>query len=387
MIRNEPGNKRRYDYIFTGAGCAAMSLLMRLLKHPSTSNKRILLVDKDNSGMYNKTWCFWEKGTGFFESIVHHQYDQLWYYGNEYSKCSNIFPYHYKMIRGEDFYHHCMKEIARYPNVEWLREEVSAIDGEGEEATAQINGQIFSASYIFNSIIFRPPVLKKNEHMLLQHFKGWFIETEEPVFDPAAATLMDFRVSQEHGTAFVYVMPLSQRRALVEYTLFTTELLTAEQYETALKQYLQANIKSTYTVLNKEEGKIPMTNYRWPESKGRLINIGTAGGQTKPSSGYTFQFIQQQADLLCHQLAKDQQPRPKSYQHTRFHFYDAVLLEVLAKQYSPGEIIFTRLFSKNKLSSVLQFLGNQSTLSDELRIISVLPKWTFLKAALNQVFR
>ncbi|WP_127128478.1 lycopene cyclase family protein [Pseudoflavitalea rhizosphaerae] len=387
MIRNEPGNNRHYDYIFTGAGCAAMSLLMRLLQHPSTSNKRVLLVDKDNSGMRNKTWCFWETGTGFFESIVHQEYERLWYHGNGYSQCSSILPYHYKMVRGEDFYNHCMEETSRHPNVEWLSGEVSAIDGDGEEAMVKINGELYSASYIFNSIIFRPPALKKNEHMLLQHFKGWFIEAEDLVFDPSAATLMDFRVSQEHGTAFVYVMPLSKRKALVEYTLFTAELLTAEQYEAALKLYIQANIKTAYTILNKEEGKIPMTNYRWPESKGRLINIGTAGGQTKPSSGYTFQFIQQQADLLAKQLANGERPRPGSYQRTRFHFYDAVLLEVLAKQYLPGETIFTRLFRKNKLSRVLQFLGNQSELTGELRIISVLPKWPFLKAALNQVFR
>ena len=387
MKRNEPGNNRRYDYIFTGAGCAAMSLLMRLLQHPDTSSKRILLLDKDNTGMRNKTWCFWEKGTGFFESIIHRQYKQLWYHGNGYSKCSNILPYHYKMIRGEDFYHHCMEAIATHPNVEWLNGEALPIDGDGEEAVVQVNGDTYFASYIFNSIIFQPPVLKKHEHMLLQHFKGWSMETEEPVFDPSAATLMDFRVSQEYGTAFVYVMPLSQRQALVEYTLFTAELLTSEQYEAVLKQYIQEHIKSAYTVLNKEEGKIPMTNYRWPESKGKLINIGTAGGQTKSSSGYTFQFIQQHAELLSRQLARGEEPRPQGYQHTRFHFYDAVLLEVLVKQYLPGETIFTRLFSKNKLSGVLQFLGNQSSLSDEIRIISVLPKWPFLKAALNQVFR
>ena len=387
MKRKEPGYKRRYDYIFTGAGCAALSLLMRLLQHPSTSSKRILLVDKNDSGMRNKTWCFWESNAGFFQPIVHQQYDQLWYHGNEYSQLSSILPYHYKMIRGEDFYHHCLEVIARHSNVEWLREEVTAIDGDGKEAVAIINGEEYYASFIFNSIIFLPPVLKNHEHMLLQHFKGWFIETEEPVFDPAAATLMDFRVSQENGTAFVYVMPLSQRRALVEYTLFTAELLTDEQYEAALENYMQTFIKTAYTILNKEEGMIPMTNYRWPESKGLVINIGTAGGHTKPSSGYTFQFIQEQAELLALQLAKGGQPRPQSYQRTRFHFYDALLLEVLAKQNLPGETIFTRLFSKNKLSRVLQFLANQSSLPGEIRIISVLPKWPFLKAALNQVFR
>lgn len=384
MIRNEPSNNH-YDYIFTGAGCASLSLLMRLLQQPATKGKRILLLDKTNASMLNKTWCFWEKEKGFFESIVHQQYNQLWYHSDGYSKLSSIHPYKYKMIRGEDFHRYCMEIIDQFSNVEIVLSEIEKIDE--VNASITIGEKAYKADYIFNSIVFKPPVLKKNEHMLLQHFKGWFIETETAVFDPAAATLMDFRVSQEHGTSFVYVMPFNEKRALVEYTLFTGELLPSSAYDEALKQYLSEYIKAGYSVTAEETGVIPMTNYRWPESNGRVINIGTAGGQTKASSGYTFQFIQYQSDQLANQLANNTRPVPHSAQHTRFHFYDAVLLEVLAEQYLPGEKIFTKLFSRNKLPQVLQFLANQSTLSQELRLISVLPKWPFLKAALHQVFR
>ncbi|MBO9634563.1 MAG: hypothetical protein J7578_15725 [Chitinophagaceae bacterium] len=380
-------NNNRFDYIIAGAGCAGLSLVVRLLQQASTCNKRILLVDRTNASMLNKTWCFWEEVPDIFEPIVHRQYKQLWYHGKGYSQLSDIHPYRYKLIRGEDFHKYCMDLIARFHNVEVLTGEVTGMNGEGEEAQVNIDGIEYRADYIFNSILFKQPELKPNQPYLLQHFRGWFIQTTQPVFDPGAATLMDFRVPQEQGASFVYVMPLSPDRALVEYTLFSEKLLKPEEYEKTISAYIGEYLHSEYSITGKEDGVIPMTSYRFPETDGRIIHIGTAGGQTKPSSGYTFQFIQRQSQILASQLDKGERPVPSGFQRTRFHFYDTVLLRVLARKDVPGEAIFTRLFSRNRLSRVLQFLANQSNPAGEIRLISALPKWPFLKAALNQLFR
>ena len=66
---------------------------------------------------------------------------------------------------------------------------------------------------------------------LLQHFMGWEITTETPVFNPEIGTLMDFSLSQQHGITFMYILPVSPNRALVEYTLFTGEVLPKEEYK------------------------------------------------------------------------------------------------------------------------------------------------------------
>jgi hypothetical protein len=55
-------------------------------------------------------------------------------------------------------------------------------------------------------------------HGLTQLFLGQEIETEEAVFDPGAAMLMDFRCPQSGAPHFTYVLPTSPRRALVEDT-------------------------------------------------------------------------------------------------------------------------------------------------------------------------
>ena len=53
-----------------------------------------------------------------------------------------------------------------------------------------------------------------------------------------------------------------------------------------------------YTIVEEEFGVIPMTNTNFPFFKDGMYYIGTAGGQTKASTGYTFRFIQKQAHIL-----------------------------------------------------------------------------------------
>jgi lycopene beta-cyclase len=69
----------------------------------------------------------------------------------------------------------------------------------------------------------------------------------------------------------------------------------------------------------------------------------------------------------------------------RFRFYDNTLLHILYYEKLPGHEIFTQLFQKNKPQEVLRFLDNESSLTDELKIISTLPTWPFLKAAIKQL--
>jgi lycopene beta-cyclase len=223
----------------------------------------------------------------------------------------------------------------------------------------------------------------------LQHFKGYVIETPQPAFNPAQATLMDFRISQINGTTFIYVLPVSANRALVEYTLFTPKLLDEKEYDIALRSYISSYLNITdYTVAEQEFGIIPMTNIKFLKRIGKVINIGTAGGQTKASSGYTFQFIQKQSqqlvfDLLQHGYPKDHEP----YLAKRFKFYDTTLLNILHNNKLPGDKIFADMFQKNPTERVLRFLDNESTFEDEINLMGTLPQGIFMKAAFEEIFK
>ncbi len=379
--------ERDYDYIIAGSGCAGLSLLVRMIKSGAFTSKRILLVDQSSKTENDRTWCFWEKGEGFFQQAVSKSWDKLWFRSSAVARLMDINPYQYKLIRGIDLYVHALQIIGGAGNVEVLNARIDTVGEDQNGPFIILSDRVIRASVVFNSILFHKPALKQQEFYLLQHFKGWFIETSKEHFNPGEATLMDFRTSQQYGTSFVYVMPFSKTTALIEYTLFTHELLADAAYDEALGDYIGGTLGITdYMVSERETGVIPMTNHRFPIGTPGVVNIGTAGGQTRGSSGYTFQFIQQHSELIVERLLQGKSPLvPVPLGSRRFNFYDSVLLDILHHAALPGETVFSDLFRKNDPGIVLRFLDKKSNLAEELKVIASLPTMPFLKAALRHL--
>lgn len=369
----------KYDYIIAGLGCAGMSLLMHMLESGQFADKRILAVDVSPKAVNDRTWCFWEKNPGIFEPVVYKTWKHLWFHGADYSKLLHIEPYQYKMIRGIDFYNYCLNRIQAAPNIEIRYGAVTETTSGAEDASILFGGNKITANYIFSSIFAKE---KQNpcDHHLIQHFLGWVVEMETDCFNPEQATLMDFQTTQEYGTSFIYLMPLSRRKALVEFTVFSERLIEPEQYEFELKNYMRSHFgNDSFSITEKERGAIPMTSHVFPEQEGRVTYIGSAGGRTKPSSGYTFYFIQQQSERIVKDLLQYGRPLPYK-NNSKFRFYDRVLLNVLATDKMKGEKLFTRFFQSNRISDALAFLNNESGYLQDLGIISSLPLGPFLKA-------
>ncbi|MFN5179705.1 MAG: lycopene cyclase family protein [Bacteroidota bacterium] len=396
----------RYDLVFLGGGCATLSLLTRLIESGACIDKRFLIIDPSDKKSNDRTWCFWEKGSGYFEKLVHHEWGELDFKQPRFSDSLDMDGYRYKMIRGIDFYKYCLQVLQASGQVDFLQDEITDWSIEKTDSQGEIlnsSGEILritgkktekisvKANLIFNSIPLDLGKKQPGTVNLLQHFKGVIVESDQFNFDPNRATLMDFRVSQTEGTTFIYVLPLSKNKALVEYTLFTADLLSTEQYNQGIADYITTYLGvSDYKIVEEEFGIIPMTSQQFPWYANGAFNIGTAGGQTTGSSGYTFQFIQKRsAQLAALMQSNTDWAELKSTlvqlqdDSKRFHFYDRVLLNVLAANYYPGDQVFSTLFKKNPAHRVFQFLDNETNLLQELQIISSLPTWPFLKAALK----
>lgn len=383
--------ENEYDYIIAGAGCAGISLLLHLMQEPTMRNKKILLVDSDSKSSNDHTWCYWEAKGGFFENIVHHRWKKLIFHSDKASIPLAIDPYTYKMIRSIDLYDYAKNMTLKRTNVSWIQASISSVGNENNLAYVIADGIKYIAQYVFNSIMFddeKKAFEEDNCYKLLQHFKGWVIETTQPVFNADEATFMDFRVGQELGATFVYVLPTSPRTALVEYTFFNEKLLEKDAYDNLLKDYLKQYWGLTeYTITETEYGIIPMTNHQFKSHEGNVINIGTAGGWTKASSGFTFQFIQKKTKDIVKELLKNELPViKKSLSQKRFDLYDATLLNVLVNRKMTCRDVFYLLFSKQKASTILRFLDNETTLGEDLKILSSVPTNIFLPAVLKQFF-
>ncbi len=380
---------RSYDMIIVGAGAAGLLLADALGKDPYFREQSILLLEKEPKKKNDRTWCFWEAGSGSFDSFLHASWDRLHFGGKDYNATLPMAPYTYKMVRGIDFYREYHARLANYPNVTLQREAVEVVREEGDGVLVQTTGGDYWAGRVFNSLFSWETVAGQKKYPVLQqHFLGWFVRTETPVFDAGRATFMDFSIPQQGNTRFMYVLPFSEHEALVEYTLFSAELLEDVSYEAAIAHYMRHRLHcDRYEVLEKEKGRIPMTCYRFSASNtDRILHIGTAGGWAKPSTGYTFMNTHRNIRALIPHL-KSSQKLAAFGRRNRFWWYDLLLLDILHRENHRGAPIFESLFRRRSAPLILKFLDEQTSPWEDLKVIWACPKKDFVKALLLRIFK
>lgn len=374
-------NQAKYDYAIVGVGAAGLQLALKMITDDFFKEKKILLLDKDDKATNDRTWCFWEKGDTLWDQLATHSWTTGVFYNKNETISFELAPYRYKMVRSVDFYTHAKAEIAKASNIEWIKDEVADI--EGQQITGA-NGS-YKAEHIFDSRI--PEAFHENQtkyHSLIQHFKGWFIQTESPIFDPHTFTMMDYRLKWKGSTSFTYVLPLSSSTALVEFTLFNDQLLPDNEYDEYLKEYIHKYLDTTnYQIQEVEQGLIPMSDYPFHKHHSKHITkIGTAGGWVRPSSGYSFKNADRYSTMLVNNIKKGNRPE-KGVATSRYRTYDSIFLNVLASRNDLGEDIFTRLYTKPAIQSVFRFLDEESSFPEDLRVMFSLNRPQFWKAFLG----
>ncbi len=356
------------------------------LTQSSLRDKSVLIVDKEVKTKNDRTWCFWECGPGPFESILFRTWDTVDFYGTTYSGPLNMGAYQYKMLRGIDFYEHIRAHLANFPNVEFRIGTINRIKDTATGGFLIVDDEPVVAGYVFDST-YLMDLKKPAHHNLLQHFKGWVITAEKPCFDVKHPRMMDFRVAQEGDCRFLYVLPFNEKTAMVEYTIFNDHLLEPAQYEAALRTYIDTYLHAgTYSINETEFGVIPMSDEAAPENPARhIVRIGTSGGYTKPSTGYTFQRTQQYLRELVARLAATGKPeRRKSRFMKPFKAWmDSVLLNVLQNNRHSAADIFTQLYQRNPPERVFRFLDEDTSFWEDIRIMNSVPLSPFIAGAID----
>ncbi|MFC7328135.1 lycopene cyclase family protein [Marinactinospora rubrisoli] len=366
---------RVFDVLIVGAGAAGLTLAHTGAGAalPGAGAPEIALLDPPVGAARPKdrTWCFWEHGAGRWDAVLAARWDRLSVVAPSGARQERATgPLSYKMLRSRDFTEHVRTGLA--PNVHPCTATVTAIEDGTDHATVHASRPDGSevrlrARWVFDS---RPlPAPPAARTTLLQHFRGWFVRTGEDAFDPGTAVLMDLRTPQPRaGVSFGYLLPLSSRDALVEYTEFTREVLDDAGYDAALRRYTGRVLGlEGFTVTASEQGVIPMTDGRFRTRVGRRVfRLGAAGGATRPSTGYTFSGIQRQAAAVVRALEEGRTPVPPIPHRRRHLAMDAVLLRALDTGRLDGADFFARLFARNDMRDVLDFLDGRSAFTREL---------------------
>jgi lycopene beta-cyclase len=379
---------KHFDYIFTGTGLSALMTVYKMVLSEKFKDKSILLIDENTKKSNDRTWCFWTKEEVIWEKSISKKWDSALFANKNFRRDLDLKPYQYNMVRGLDFYTQVFDLISKQENITFLNHKITEIEESENLILIQTDSENFSCSKLFNSIYNKQKVDNQSKYPVLQqHFIGWFIKSEQAVFNPEQATFMDFSVEQKGNTRFMYVLPTSKTEALVEYTLFSKNLLQKQEYESEIKNYIQNLGITNYEIIEKEQGSIPMTCYPfWKLNTKNVINIGTSGGWTKASTGYTFKNSDKKSTELVSFLQTETDFK-KFHKRTKFWLYDLLLLDILDRKNELGSSIFSAMFKKGNPTLIFKFLDEETSLKEDIQVILKCPKKPFIQALFHVAFK
>lgn len=349
-----------FNYTIIGGGCAGLSLAYELDIHKKLDNKTLGIIEPRLEYKKDKTWSFWKVSSHNFEDCIKKSWQNFSINIPNKIKYLECNDYPYQSIDSGLFYKKIINKLKQNKNISFFK---------------NINEVKLENSFIFNSV----PVLKVNEDSLWQHFCGVEIETKNNFFDDEIINLMDFDCEQRGSVHFFYTLPYSKNKALVETTwLSKNNDVSQKDYTEQVKDYIENHLNlKNYKITYKEEGAIPLFYPSYEREKNK-INIGTAGGMTRLSTGYTFLNIQEQSKYIRENI--ENISKTKKFEISKkYQFLDGIFLRVLRENPEMMPNIFFKMF-KSSSKTVIKFLSNKSNFLEDLSIILKMPKWTFIKA-------
>ena len=152
-------------------------------------------------------------------------------------------------------------------------------------------------------------------------------------------------------------------------------------YDPQLENYIKNSLGiKNYRINFTEKGAIPLF-YPSFKNGNKIINIGSAGGMTRLSTGYTFLNIQEHSKYIVKNIGDIKKMKIFNL-GKKYQFLDKVFLRVLEKHPEKMPMIFFDMF-KASSDTIIKFLSNKSNIIEDINIISKMPKLIFLKALLN----
>ena len=354
---------KEFDYVIIGGGCSGLSLAYELEINNKLKNKTLAIIEPRKEYKRDKTWSFWKVFDHNFEDCVIKSWNNFTVNTSENSNELRTEKFPYQSIDSGKFYKKINSKLTSNSNISFFKN------------LNEINSK---SSIIFNSV-FKGELDKSK---LWQHFQGVEIETSKDIFDDEILNLMDFHCDQKNNVHFFYTLPFTKNKALIETTwLSDLENHKLMDYDHQLANYIKNNLRiKNYKINFVEKGAIPLF---YPSSKknSKIINIGSAGGMTRLSTGYTFLNIQEHSKYILKNIDKIEKVEEYSLGQ-KYKFLDNIFLRVLKKNPEKMPNIFYKMF-KCPPNTVIKFLSNKSNILEDINIISKMPKLIFIKALFN----
>lgn len=353
--------EKKYDLIIVGGGLSG--LFLGYFLHQSCADLRVKILEQRKHYQHDRHWGVWlnQNQRSLLQSIISISYNRWSVTGSKGLSCiGQSTKQQYCVIRSGDFYQFMQDRLGE-------KIEYGAIC---EKITSH-NITTNCGSYTSNMIVDARPLEAQN-CTIYQQFYGEVVTTQNPVFNDEMMTLMDFSIDDNQGScAFMYVLPFSQNKALIEPTIFTKTLQPPEYFQEQTKKYLARHNAGSWEGVDHEKAVLPMALQKPALSPEGVFPIGRRGGWMRASSGYSFY----KSLILTKKLA-DYIAANRSLPEQAYHPYsglnqklDDIYLNVIEKMPEIMPDVFYGWFERMNSDDMVGFLNNEASWLTYLKLL------------------
>lgn len=388
-------NSFEFDYILVGGGLQSGLLVLALYHHQPSA--RVLLVERQDALAGNHTWSFHPRdvsasAAAWVSPAVEYRWPsyQVRIHGLE-----KQIGLTYASISSTYFAEIVAKTLARFTGenrVTGENRESSQPFGvllTGNEVTqvhrneiTTANGQSYRGRLVIDCRGAKPANQSHFSQTGYQKFWGFEIELQSDwPFD--GPIVMDDRIEQCDGFRFIYSLPFTRRRVLVEDTRFSNNTaIDRNDCHQKVSSYLSSIGVNAWSIVREEHGLLPMpiSGEHKPGSESpadEAMAGGYAGGWFHAATGYSFPLAMdfaetvasttpERAEAAVTRLADSHRAR------SRFSRFLNRLLFCLVKP-SKRYQIFRRFYKVLSTDSIARFYSHRFTARDAFRIVVGLP--------------
>lgn len=360
----------RFDIILVGGGLQS-GLIAAAVAH-QCPGRSVLILEKDDSIGGNHTWSFHpgdvpESARPWVDGFVSHRWHGYEVRLRGFRRGLGLT---YASITSGDFARH----LKSLPGV--TVQTGQAVSDIHSNRVRTANEQTFDADLVIDNRGPRSNAM--GGPVGYQKFCGFEIEVDDP-WPIDGPVIMDDAVDQRDGFRFVYSLPFTPSRVLVEDTRFsnTPHLDHAESLATT-RAYLRSIGVDSFRIVREESGVLPMPygSIDFPRRTEPLAG-GYAGGWFHAATGYSFPMAVAFASTIASHDADSVgmaiERLAESHRHRARYsrFLNRLLFQLVApeKRYQ----IFRRFYRVLSEAQIARFYSHCFTAGDAARIVIGMP--------------
>jgi lycopene beta-cyclase len=357
----------------------------------STLQKKILILEQKDQYKHDRNWSFWinNHNKNFQHLDIIKQTWPSWRFSDASKSVTHTAHDHcYATIASDDFYKKAISIIQSDDRIDLcMNSTVKDCEFKKTESVFYIDtgAHNFTANKIIDTRNIGRKTIKDHASFY-QIFFGYEIETTEDIFDTNCADMMNDMMYANDGFSFLYILPFSSRRALIEYTIFTSIFQKPETLKEKLHDILDSRFKNIdYKILHKEQAVLPMGKMIL-EKKIQNNNYFIAGGHSgalRESSGYGFLNIYNWANSAVNSLEQGANIPSANQSNPFMQFMDRHFIKTL-KLYPHETInIFMAMANHMNADDFARFMNGNMDFKNIIGVINAVPKQPFLRALWN----